>query len=328
MPRKHYKFNPQTLTYEVITAPFRIRFYRVLRKVLIGLILVSVMNFVASYFFYTPKMYRIVRHNRELALKYDILQDKIAAAMKKIEEIKHRDNNVYRSLFAADTLSVPGVYTDYPDWKYAPMQGDRYAELMVGTWKSLDAMARLLYLESLSLDDLQVLARDKEKMATAVPAIWPIDRRGLKGRIGAFGGRNHPVLGRYMMHTGVDLGGRVGAPVYATGNGRVIVEGGNRGSGYGLQVLVDHGFGYRTRYAHLSKILVTPGQTVVRGEKIGELGSTGRSTGPHLHYEVIYRGVPVDPINYFRRDMSEEDFRKIIETAAATTFEAGAGTND
>ncbi len=328
MAKKQYKFNPQTLTYEVITLPFRIRFYRALRKVFIGLILVCILNFLFSFFFYTPKMYRILSHNRELVLKYGILEDKIAAAMKKLEEIKHRDNYVYRSLFAADTLNIPGVYADYPDTKYAPMAADRYGELMIGVWKNLDALTRLMYLESKSLDDLQLLARDKEKMAVAVPAIWPIDRRGLRGHIGAFGGRNHPTLGRFLMHTGVDLGGKIGAPVYATGHGRVIVEAQNHGSGYGIQVLIDHGFGYRTRYAHLNKSLVIPGQTVRRGEVIGELGNTGRSTGPHLHYEVIYMGRPVNPVNYFRRDMSDEDFKEIIESAAETTFEDGVGTGE
>ncbi len=323
MARKHYRFNPQTLTYEVITAPFRIRFYRALRKLLVGFILVCIMNFFISFFLYTPKMYRINKHNRELVAKYGLLEDKIRAATKKLEEIKHRDNRVYRALFAADTLSIPGIYTPYPDSKYDAIQNDRYSAMMTGAWKNLDAMTRLLYLESKSLDDLQALAQDKEKMALSIPAIWPIDRRKMRGSLGAFGMRNHPIRKRFIMHYGVDMGGRVGDPVYATGNGRVVVEPENRGTGYGRQVLLDHGFGYRTRYAHLNKALVIPGQTVRRGEQIGELGNTGTSTGPHLHYEVMYMGKHVDPVNYFRRDMSEEEFKDIIESAGATTFEDG-----
>ena len=146
------------------------------------------------------------------------------------------------------------------------------------------------------------------------------DRRNLRGHIGAFGSRVHPISGRISGHQGIDLGGRTGNPVYATGDGTVAFN--NEGvRGYGLQVLIDHGFGYKTRYAHLSKILVSPGQKVKRGELIGEVGSTGRSTGPHLHYEVIYRGQHVDPINYFSRDMTEAEFEKIIESARATTYE-------
>ena len=321
MAAKKYKFNPQTLTYEVIAIPFRLKFYRVLRKVLIGFILASIVNLVFSYFFFTPKMYNINRANSELLLKYDILNSKIAAANSKLMEIKMRDNNVYRSLFAADTLSVDGIYTPYSDAKYASFMDDHFAPLMLGTWHSLDAMTRLLYLESRSLDELEVLAKNKELMADAIPAIWPIDKRTLRGGIGAFGTRVHPILRRTIFHKGIDMGSRMGSPVYATGNGRVSFD--TQGvSGYGKQILLNHGFGYKTRYAHLSKILVVPGQYVKRGEKIGEVGSTGRSTGPHLHYEVLYRNQNVDPLNYFSRDMSEEEFARIIESAKETTFEA------
>lgn len=174
MKKKRYKFNPQTLTYEVISIPFRIRFYRILRKILIGFILASIVNLLFSFFFYTPKMYHIEEQNNELLLKYDILNDKIHAATVKLQELRHRDNNVYRPLFAADSLTIQGVYTEYPDVKYSDMQGDLYTMEMVGTWKSLDAMSRLLYLESKSLDELENLSKDKALMADAIPAIWPI----------------------------------------------------------------------------------------------------------------------------------------------------------
>ena len=313
MAKKRYKFNPQTLTYEVITIPFRIKFYRALRKVLIGFILASIVNVLFSFFFYTPKMYRISRDNNELLIKYNMLNDKLRAATARLQEIRHRDNSVYRSLFGTDSLNMQGIYTPYPD-------NDLYTPLMVSTWKELDGMSRLLYLESKSLDELEELSKNKEMMAEAIPAIWPVNKRNLRGHIGAFGTRRHPVTGRIAGHQGIDLGGRVGDPVYATGNGRVAFN--NEGErGYGKQVLINHGFGYKTRYAHLSKILVAPGQYVRRGELIGEVGSTGRSTGPHLHYEVIYRGLHVDPLNYFSRDMSEEEFAKIVESAQATTYE-------
>lgn len=320
MAQKKYKFNPRTLTYEVIVTPYRLRFYRFLRKLLIAFILASVVNFVFSYFFHTPKMAAIHRDNEELLIKYSILQDKIDAATGKIGEIKHRDHNVYRMLFASDTLDIDGIYGPYPDALYASLEDDRYHDLMYGTWRRLDDLSRLIYLESLSMDELQDMSLDKEKMSSSIPAIWPIDKRKLKGNIGAFGGRNHPTLGRYMMHTGIDLGADKGVTVYATGDG-VVIKDPDRGSGYGMQVLINHGFGYKTRYAHLSKIYVTPGQQVKRGEAIGEVGNTGRSSGNHLHYEVIYMNQPVNPINYFRRDMDEAEFEKIIEMAKATTHE-------
>lgn len=132
------------------------------------------------------------------------------------------------------------------------MKDDPYAPQMIGTWLELDRMTRLLYQESKSLDQLEVMAKSKELMADAIPAIWPIDRRNLRGHIGAFGSRVHPISGRISGHQGIDLGGRTGNPVYATGDGTVAFN--NEGvRGYGLQVLIDHGFGYKTRYAHLSQ---------------------------------------------------------------------------
>jgi murein DD-endopeptidase MepM/ murein hydrolase activator NlpD len=132
--------------------------------------------------------------------------------------------------------------------------------------------------------------------------------------------RRHPIYKRYLMHNGIDLGGQRGVDIYATGNGYIDVSTGVK-SGYGKQVLINHGFGYQTRYAHLSKITVVSGQYVKRGEKIGELGNTGRSTGPHLHYEVIYMGKHLDPINFLRRDMTDEELQKIVNEARATTYE-------
>ena len=173
MAKKRYKFNPQTLTYEVITIPFRIKFYRALRKVLIGFILASIVNVLFSFFFYTPKMYRISRDNNELLIKYNMLNDKLRAATARLQEIRHRDNSVYRSLFGTDSLNMQGIYTPYPDSKYKHLNNDLYTPLMVSTWKELDGMSRLLYLESKSLDELEELSKNKEMMAEAIPAIWP-----------------------------------------------------------------------------------------------------------------------------------------------------------
>lgn len=332
MTQKRHTFDPQTLTHEaqtltreVVKAPFRLRTYRLIRKILLGFILVSIANVLFSYFFYTPKMYRIVRENRDMVIKYRILQDRIRTAQRKVDEIKHRDNYVYRSLFSTDTLSVDGVYTPYSDAKYAPLADDNYASLMVGTWQQLDALARMLYLESVSFDELQILSRNKEQLSSAIPAIWPIDRAALhNNHIGAFNPRRlHPIYHRIIAHTGIDLGIDRGTPIYATGD--AVVESTDRGQarrGYGKQVLLNHEFGYKTRYAHLSKILVKPGDKVTRGQIIAESGNTGGSTAPHLHYEVIHKGTPVNPINYFNRNMTSEEYNKLMEEIRETNFES------
>lgn len=323
MEKKEYKFNPQTLTYEVVTAPFKLRYYRLLRKILVAFILASIFNAIFSYFFYTPKLYRIHRENNELVIKYRILQSKIDASMNQLNEIKHRDNRVYRTLFAADTLSIDGIYAPYPDSKYASLRGDDYSTLMTSTWIKLDELTRKIYLESRSMDELQILAKNKENMSLAVPAIMPIDKKLLKGHIGAYGMRFHPKLHIWRPHKGIDLGGRIGDPVYATGNGTVKeVEITRSRRGYGTQIVIDHEFGYQTRYAHLDKVWVKEGDKIMRGQRIADLGNTGISTGPHLHYEVMYMGHHVNPINYINKNMSTEEFEDIISSARETTYEA------
>ncbi len=316
-------FAPQSLTREVVQAPFRLRTYRFIRKILLGFIAISIVNLLFSHFFYTPKMHRILSQNRELHDNYRILSERIRTQEERLREIRHRDNFVYRPLFAADTLAVEGIETPYPATKYAAWQHDRYAREITAAWTQIDAFARHLYQASVSLDELQTLSRNKENLSTALPAIWPIDRARLHGSIGAFNPRRmHPILHYVRPHKGVDLGGRRGDPVYATGDATVEMTdnyGGRRG--YGRQILLDHQFGYKTRYAHLSKILVKPGDKVVRGQVIGELGNTGISSGPHLHYEVIYQGRPVNPINYFDKNMTSEEYEKLMENIRETRYE-------
>ena len=283
-----------------------------------------------SYLFYTPKMHHIANENRELVLKYNILLDRIASMQSKVEEIKHRDQRVYRPLFSSDTLALQGIYNPYPNSKYEHLAGDEYSELMTTTWLALDAVTRQTYAVSRSLDELQILAKDKEKMALAIPAIWPIDRTQLKAFY-AFGVRKkHPILKIRTMHKGVDMSTNYGVPVYATGDGVVEkVEQGKRRKGYGRQILINHKFGYKTRYAHLQKMFVKPGDKVQRGQLIGEVGSTGGSTGPHLHYEVIHLGRQVNPVNYFNRNMTSDEYRQLMENMKYNaTLETDEGTSN
>jgi hypothetical protein len=313
-------------------ASYSIRYgvYTTLRYVLVGFILASLVNLVFTYFFYTPKMYRIGKDNAELVVKYRILDEKIRTASRQLDELKHRDNGVYRSLFGVDSLSIDGIYADYPDTKYADLAGDHFSGLMTDSWKELDRLGRRIYRQSRSLDDLQALARDKEQMASAIPAIMPVNAKDLRGGIGGFGMRLHPIYKRYIFHEGIDMPGNRGDKIYATGDGYVTYANavGTGRIGYGKNIIIDHGFGYDTRYGHLSKVLVTPGQWVKRGELIGEMGNTGGSTGTHLHYEVLYRGTNVNPISYFKRDMDPAEYEKIIESVNdKAIYEGEYGTN-
>ena len=177
----------------------------------------------------------------------------------------------------------------------------------------VDALARQLYEESVSLDELQTLSKNKERLSTAIPAFWPIDRSLLRTGIGSFGWRIHPLYHSRKFHKGIDLAGNVGDPIYATGDATVeSIDTRNSTRGYGRQILLNHEFGYKTRYAHLNRILVKPGDKIVRGQLIGELGRSGGVTGPHLHYEVIHQGSVVNPINYFNKNMSPEEYEHLM----------------
>ena len=307
----------------ISTSSMRMRAYRLIRKILLGFILVSFVNVLFSFFFLTPKMYAINRENRDMVIKYRILQDRIRTAQQQVEEIRHRDHHVYRSLFSSDTLSLQGIYQEYPAEKYSPLAEDQYASLMIPTWKQLDQLARSLYAESRSFDELQAQSTDKEQMTTAIPAIWPIDRSALKSHIGAFNPRRyHPILHRIQPHNGVDLPCTRGTLVYASGDAvvdKAYPQGYN--GGFGRQVILDHGFGYKTRYAHLDKVLVARGDTVRRGQVIGHAGNTGRSTSTHLHYEVLYKNRPVNPINYFNQELSESEYERLMESLRDTNYE-------
>ena len=310
-------------TERISTSSMRMRAYRLIRKILLGFILVSFINVLFSFFFLTPKMYAINRENRDMVIKYRILQDRIRTAQQQVEEIRHRDHHVYRSLFSSDTLSLQGIYQEYPAEKYSPLAEDQYASLMIPTWKQLDQLARSLYAESRSFDELQAQSTDKEQMTTAIPAIWPIDRSALKSHIGAFNPRRyHPILHRIQPHNGVDLPCARGTLVYASGDAvvdKAYPQGYN--GGFGRQVILDHGFGYKTRYAHLDKVLVARGDTVRRGQVIGHAGNTGRSTSTHLHYEVLYKNRPVNPINYFNQELSESEYERLMESLRDTNYE-------
>lgn len=301
----------------------RLRPYRIIRNLLIGFILVSIVNLVFSSLFYTPKMYNLADENRALKLKYNVLLNKVRNSKSKLQQIKHRDNYVYRPLFSTDTLSIEGIYDHYADDKYANISEGSYSATIRQTWREMDQLARSLYLQSKSLDELQQLSLDKEKFSTAIPAIWPIDRTKMRNKIGAFGYRMHPVYHRWKFHSGVDMPGRIGDPIYATGDGVVeFIDRSRARHGYGTQVLIDHGFGYKTRYAHLNKVHVAKGDTISRGQLIADMGNTGVSTSPHLHYEVIYKRSHVNPINYFDRNMSAEAYKSLMNQIQEANYEA------
>ena len=303
---------------EILTRPFTAikrwpRGYRILLRIVIAFIFAALSNVLISSFGDTPKMAQIRRDNHRLEREYEILQEKIAASEQILLDIKHRDHYVYRPLLGIDTIGDPNilrVYSDYNDAKYTKYAGNDYSTLITEGWRNLDRLTREIYYASISLDDTQEMATNKEEFSTVIPAIWPIDRTKLRSVSSLYGMRRHPRYGTWRKHEGVDLAAPKGTPVYATGN--AVVKEARWRNGYGNLIELNHSFGYKTRYGHLSKMYVKEGDSVTRGQVIGEVGNTGVSEGSHLHYEVRFRDNTVNPIHYFNKDMSPEAYIELM----------------
>lgn len=281
-------------------------------RLFVAMIIAATSNILISSWTDTPKMSNIRRENKRLEDRYRILQGKIASAERTLSDLKHRDHYVYRPILGVDTLNIPEVYSDYLDTKYEYLTEDEYyGDVTRDAWVNLDRLMRKIYYASLSLDATQKLAQEKAEYSSIIPSIWPIDRTKLRKVSSLFGMRHHPTLDTWRMHDGVDLTAPIGTSVYATADGTISLS--RVQGGYGDIIEINHGHGYTTRYAHLSARYVSEGDKVMRGQVIGDVGNTGTSTGPHLHYEVRYRNNPVNPVHYFDKDMSEESYKELME---------------
>lgn len=316
MSKIKYIYNPKTLQYEQAKPSAAERLKRVLWTLATGAAFSAVVIIAAWQFFRSPKEQKYTREIEALKLNYEILQKRMSLAEHVVEDLSRRDNDVYRAVFEAepipDEIRNAGVGgTD----RYEKYDSYDNAELMKRTAERLDQLSKKLVVQSKSYDQLFELARRKEDLLQAMPAIVPIKVSDPGQIASGFGYRVHPVFKTERFHAGIDFTSPIGTPIYATGNG-VVERADAESSGYGLCVRINHGFGYLTLYAHMSKILVTPGQKVRRGQVIGLLGNSGLSTGPHCHYEVHRNGEPVNPIAYFLANLSPEEYTKITRSAA------------
>lgn len=285
---------------------------RIALKLGISLFVAIALNIAITSFTESPKMSKMHEEQHLIKDKFALLQKKIASAQHTIDEIILRDHQIYRPLLDIDTLDIPEVYAEYNNSKYASLAYDElYGNDIKQAWLDIDQLSRSMYYASLSLDETQTLADNKQEYTMVIPAIWPIDRTKLRRISSLYGLRVHPKFGYGRMHEGIDLAAPHGTDVYATGD--AVVTRANWQRGYGNVIELNHGFGYRTRYAHLQKVFVKSGDSVSRGALIGTVGSTGVSTGPHLHYEVHFRGNHVDPINYFNKDIDTASYRNLMD---------------
>mgnify|MGYP006276336219 CR=1 FL=1 len=308
MPKSRYRFNPETLHYEKIELTLKERIIRSLPRVFAVMIITTFIIFLLSDFIDTPQELQLKRENEQLRFHYEMLNKRMNEAEQALADIQRRDENIYRIIFEAEPLAdeyrQPGVGGIN---KYKNID----LELIAETSERLDMLSRSMVSQSMSYDDIVKLAKSKKRFFKSVPAISPISDRNFKRFASGFGYRIHPIYKTRKMHTGIDLSAPRGTQVYSTGDGKVVKAGKSSG-GYGKVIIIDHGFGYKSLYAHLSSIDVKKGQEVKRGEFIATVGNSGRSIAPHLHYEVRYNDKPVDPVNYYFNDLTPEEYEQML----------------
>lgn len=316
MAKKIYRFNEENLQYELIKPTFKTRLLKVVSIIFSGLFFASIVIIVAYNLFSSPKELIQQREIDQYKLQVSIINDRLDRLDNVAQDLQERDDNIYRVIFEAEPIpdDVRKVGIGGTD-RYSKLKGFKNSALIINTAKRTDELSNKLYVQSKSFDDVFEMARNKEKMMACIPAIQPISDK-YKRRISAFYGyRIHPIYKTKIFHEGIDFSAPTGTDVYAAGDG-VVVQNTRSNYGYGNILKIDHGYGYMTVYAHLHKNLVRRGQKVKRGQVIGKVGSTGLSTGPHLHYEVRKNDRRVNPIYFFFNDLNVEDYDEIIKLAS------------
>lgn len=315
MRKVYYIYNPKTRTYDRIYPTIRQRAFSYARRLFVGMGLGIGFFILLLILFGSPSEKNLRIENSQLQAQYEILSSRLDEAMGVMQQLQQRDDNLYRVIMQAEPVNNELRNANYGKTnRYEELMNMSNSKLVVKTTQQMDLLARRLYIQSKSYDEVVNLCKKHDQMLASIPAIQPVANKNLKQTASGYGTRIDPIYKMVKFHAGMDFSANVGTPVYATGNG-TVQKAGWEGQ-YGNCIIINHGFGYVTRYAHLSKIHVRAGQKVVRGETIGAVGSTGKSTGPHLHYEVHLKGKIQNPVNFYFMDLNAEDYDKMIEIAA------------
>lgn len=320
MSKIKYVYNPQTLQFEPHRPPLKLKLAKI--GGFISMMIVSCVGFyfLVNHYFPTPQEQALEREIDQMKYTYSSLIEDFNLIAGDLEDLHQKDSEVHRIIFGIDPL-------DEGIWEGGIGGVDRYenfrslregGEVIAESLNKVDKIKRKVDLQNRSLDTLYRLALEKDKRLASIPSIKPVVEDALKRKmknLSGFGIRLHPVHKVKKLHTGIDFTAPRGTPIQATGNGTVIrVE--NRKSGYGKNVVIDHGYGFTSLYAHMQKVNVKKGQKVIKGQQIGEVGSTGTSTAPHCHYEVRIHGKAVNPIDYCLDGLSPEEYKELVEKAS------------
>lgn len=320
MFKEKFVYNTQTLRYEKIEESIKTKLVRFLGIGSAILLTSIILFFISAAYFPSPKEEALKRELEQMENRYLALNNQMDNLSKILANVQERDASVHRMMFGMDPI-------DQDVWEGGVGGHDRYSNivnynntgaLLIATEEKMDKLKRQLTLQSKSLDEISDLAKDKEKMLASIPALTPVRSDKLKRNIkslSGFGMRIHPILKRRKMHAGIDFTCPKGTPIQASGDG-VVLKALKHKRGYGQHIVIDHGYGYKTLYAHMSKMDVKKGDKIKRGQLIGAVGSTGLSTAPHLHYEVIYKGKKVNPILYCTDGLSPEEYQELVDMAS------------
>jgi murein DD-endopeptidase MepM/ murein hydrolase activator NlpD len=316
MARTKYKFNPESLSFDRISLGVKALLLRFLAYFIGSIIIAVIYSFIFAFFIDSPKEKALIREIDQLTLQYELINKEMGNLEIVLDQLQETDDNLYRTIFEAEPIpaslregGVGGVN------RYADLEGYSNSAIVVETAERLDKIGKKIYEQGKSFDELISLARNKETMLRCIPAIQPISNKDLTRTASGWGLRVHPIYKITLFHNGMDFTAPTGTPVYSTGDGKVLSVKSSR-RGLGNNIVIDHGYGYSTVYAHLSEFNVKTGQKVERGDIIGYVGSTGLSTAPHLHYEVHLNEKAVDPINYYINDLNAEDYERMIEISS------------
>ena len=316
MAKIKYYYDTKTLSYKRIELNTFDKFKRSLGFLSASTVVGLIMVIVFFQFFDSPKEKRLKSEIENLVLQYDILSKKMTQIDLVLDDIQHRDDNIYRVIFEADPIPSSIRKAGFGGVnRYKDIRNFSNAELVIEAAKKVDKLSKQLYIQSKSFDEVIDLAKNKADMLASIPAIQPIANKDLGRVASGYGYRIHPIYKTRKLHTGMDFTAPQGTPIYATGDGKIAKVRRSR-RGYGNHVIVDHGYGYQTLYAHMTKYIVYRGQKVKRGEIIGYVGSTGTSVAPHLHYEVIKNKRKINPVNYYYNDLSPEEYDKMLEISS------------
>ncbi len=317
MSKVKYYYDSETLSYRKIE-PKKGKNFALVTLFVLGVI---TMSFVLALLYLnipnveTPKEKAYKRELENMQFQFELLNKRMEDVVGVLENVEERDNTIYRLYFEANPIPEEQRKSGFGGVnRYKDLEGFQNSEIITKTAKNLDQLSKRLIIQSKSLDEIANLAKNKEALLASIPAIQPVKNDDLKRMASGFGMRMHPFYKYRKMHNGMDFSAPLNTEVFATGNATVVKA--QRSSGFGNLIILDHGFGYETYYAHLSDFNVKPGQKVKRGEVIGFVGNSGLSTAPHLHYEVHKNGEVVNPINFYHGDLTAEEYDIMLNQSA------------